>query len=56
MTETDPGQLDVGIMGTADPAAQCLDPGDIAIGVVARTCDKPGIALMQIFRQFAIDG
>ncbi len=55
MAEADPGQLDVGIVGQPDPGAQCLDPGQIAVGIVPRTRDEPGITLLQIVRQLAIE-
>lgn len=55
MTEADTGQLDVGIVRLADPRPHHLNPGDVAIGVVARAGDEPGIALVQILRQLPIE-
>ena len=43
-----PCQLDVGIVGPADPVAQRQDPGDVAAGIVTRAGNEPGIAFGQI--------
>lgn len=56
MAEADPGQLDVGIVGPADPVAQRQDPGDVTVGIVTRAGDEPGIAFGQIRGQIAVEG